>query len=239
MTLHMKRLFLYFTGLCLCSIVSFAQSNGIAVNERQVFIPLLEIEDFSRLTPDSMDGLIKNHSFAPKIQKRELNGTLYYTLNLQDEKFTFIGLKLRECGTSFSSNNNPHKRITSINVTLEFSSSTDDEAMVVFKNLVNLLNKSKLVKTKIKLESNTKKKTSSGEIYQTPFFVLSADTYAARNCYMKLSTENPELNNVSSVGDTKKIYTIKLGLLTLFYRDGNEWICVEKPYWKETGKFLK
>lgn len=236
----MKRFFLYITGLFLLNTFTLAQSTNITINERQIFVPLLEIEDFSELTPNLMDEAIQNHSHAQKIQKKEMEGSSYYTLNLRDENYTFMGFKLCECETYFSKSYNPRNKITSTNVTLEFTAPSDDVALAKLKVFANALNKSKIVKTKIRLENCPKDKLLHGEVYKTPFFIYSADTYAARDCYITLSTDNPELNGTRmGIGIVEKAYKIKFGMYSIFYRDGQNWINLEWPFWKESGKYLK
>lgn len=236
----MKKILLYITGLFLLNTFTFAQSTSTTINERKILIPLLEIEDFSELTPGLMDEAIRNHSHAQKIQKEETEASSYYTLNLRDENYTFMGFRLCECKTSFSKSYNPRNKLTSTSVKLEFTAPSDDVALAKLKAFANVLNKSKLVKTKVRLENCSKTNLLHGEVYKTPFFPYSADTYAARDCYIKLSTESPELNNTGlGSGIVEKVYIIELGMLTIFYRDGNEWINLKLPTWKETGKYLK
>ena len=204
-----------------------AQRGINVVDERQIFIPLLEIEHFTDLTPEKMDSVIPSLKVSQLVRK-EINasGSIHFILNLRDENYAFMGMKLCECDTYFSTSYNPHNRITSNSVKLEFSAVSDEEALSKIRKLANDLTKSKLVRTKVRLDDCPKNGLIHGEVYKTPFFKYSADTYAAQDCYIKLSSDTPELNNSMSVGTITRKYFIELGLYNIFYKSGKEWICL-------------
>lgn len=225
-------------ALAIISSNLLAQNESIEINERQIFIPLLEIEDFVELTPEKMDEMLPSLQF-PIVKKDGYGGSKHYILDLRDKNYTFLGRKLCECETYFSTSYNPQNRITSNSARIEFSASSDEEALSEFKRLADLLTKSKLIKTKVKLDPMPKDGLLEGDIYKTSPFIMTADTYASRHCYMKLSTNTPNLKNSMAVGVVNKLYTVEFGIYTIFYRNGKEWVCLGKPYWKETGKYLK
>lgn len=220
------------------NIMCFSQNDFTVINERQIFIPLLEIENFFELTPEKLDEMLPSLKY-PVEKKEGYGGSMHYILNLRDKNYKFLGKKLCECETYFSTSYNPKNRISSNSAKIEFSASSDEEALTEFKRLANLLAKSKLIKTKIKLDPIPKDRLFGGEIYKTAPFIMTADTYAARHCYMTLSTNTSNLNNSMTVGVVNKLYTIEFGIHTIFYRNVNEWICLGRPYWKIKGKYLK
>lgn len=234
----MKRLILSTIGFILFNSYSFSQASSVVINERQVFIPLLEIEDFVELTPEKLDEMLPSLKF-PIVKKDGFEGSKHYILDLRDKDYLFLGKKLCECKTFFSTSHNPKNRITSNSAIIEFSASSNDEALREFKKLADLLTKSKLIKTKVKLDPLPKDKLWEGEIYKTSPFPMSADTYASPHCFMKLSTKATNLNSSMAVGLVNKLYTIEFSIYTIFYRNGKEWICLENPWWKKTSSFFK
>ena len=69
--------------------------------------------------------------------------------------------------------------------------------------------------------------------------IQAADTYAAQDYYIKLSSDAPELSNSMSVGVITRKYFIEICLYNIFYKNGKERISLAKPYWKESLNYFK